>query len=255
MATVSNRETTIVSLVTYRRPEWAVEIIRRCLEEPDCEVWVTSNCDGFTSGHEESCGGGDRLRVWRPGKNLGAGGGRNLHLRDRPLGVPFLRLDDDVLMVRPGWLSRLHKVRMWNRAAVVRISTDVEEGCFYPRRPHANGSYLVSGECADALGGFYLGFGGTVLDDVEYSFRAAVWAREGCSGGIFEYGEPYEDLCRSRAGGIGGGWLVPEGLFTERASELLSGMSPLFVPYDSPRRPGWVQRDAGLPDREREFDW
>ena len=250
---------TIISIVTYRRPDWAVEVIRSCAEE-GVPVWVTANCSSFTESHERAAFEGfqrTHYRVYRPTVNLGAGGGRNLHIQDRPDGSNLFRLDDDWVFRKSGWLKRCIDTMRWQRSAVVMASNDVTPGVAHLRLPDCNGNYLVRGDCVDALGGFYLGFGGTLLDDLEYTRRAVQWAKAiaRLPRGIVEFGEPMRDLCAELGGNANGGWLPPWSLFEERCAAIESGSEPLYVPPDGQRVPGWEQRDAGIPDTEREYEW
>lgn len=205
---------------------------------------------------------GARVLVWRPSRNLGAGGGRNELLRLRLPGEPFVRIDDDWMPKEHGWLAAAQAASKGpdGRTAVglVRVApTHKMERDFTPpakgetqwRLPDCCGPiWLVTGECADALGGFYLGFGATLLDDLEYSRRAVRWQQERFpSGGrgVLEMGWPVRDF----GNGAGTAWAPPWDLFQARCEAIRRRIAPLGVPLKQ-EAPGYEWRRAGREYKE-----
>ena len=194
--------------------------------------------------------------------NLGAGGGRNELLRLRLPGEPFIRIDDDWMPKEHGWLAAALAASKGpdGRTAVglVRVApthkmekdfTPPAKGATQWRLPDCCGPiWLVTGECADALGGFYLGFGATLLDDLEYSRRAVRWQQERFpSGGrgVLELGWPVRDF----GNGDGTAWAPPWDLFQARCEGIRRGIIPLGVPLRQ-EAPGYEWRRAGREYKE-----
>lgn len=200
------------------------------------------------------------VAVWVAPSNLGGGGGRNELLRLRLPGEPFVRIDDDWLPREHGWLAEASRQLKANpHAGLVRIGPDhrMEDrappmrGLASWRMPDCCGPlWLVAGECADALGGFYTGFGATLLDDLEYSRRAVEWRRrkapEGPQG-VLEIGWPIRDLCTD-SGVKCTGWNPPWDLFEARC-RAIRNMPTLGVPLRQDE-PGGEWRRAGRPYKE-----
>lgn len=279
----------LITLVTYNRPRWAAAIVAHLLEEAggDARIVVIDNGQErplMRSAYPARFGWSNRARIIGadessirtemaglfhrsgavlvvvPGENVGAGGGRNLVLRWRLPGEPFVRLDDDWLPTRHGWLEYAAGVASGTRSGLVRLGglehTEGERAAPQDRAPRWRSPdtcgplWYVTGECADHLGGFYLGFGATLLDDLEYSRRAALYNHRGGGRlGVVEAGWPMRDLCTEN--GVGSTpWNPPWDLFLQRCAKLQTNRRPLFVGYDQ-RAPGYAWTDAGRDYKER----
>lgn len=211
-----------------------------------------------------------QVMVWRAPTNLGAGVGRNELLRLRVPGEPFVRIDDDWLPREHGWLEAAQRISKPNprqplHAGLVRVGPDHK---MEQRNPPARGVaswrlpdccgpiWYVAGECADALGGFYTGFGATLLDDLEYSRRAVEWQRRRTMGspavpggaGVVEFGWPVRDLCTD-SGVKATGWNPPWDLFIARCEAMKSADFNLKVPL-AQEAPGAEWRRAGREYKE-----
>lgn len=238
----------LATLVTYERPRWAAAIVQHLLEEPGVDtVAVMDNSSNYGDHQVRS----SRLVVLDRGKNLGGGLGRNHLLKQRKPGEPFIRIDDDWVPRKHGWVQAALDVIARHRCGVVRLEPQMEQGETHPRPLDGNGPiWVVSGECADALGYFYTGFGKTLLDDLEYARRVVEWGhrRQGRVPGLLDMGWPIRDFC-SETSTPGRPWLAPKALFLERARQINRRKFNLYVRFKQ-QQPGWEQRKAGLSDSE-----
>lgn len=218
----------IATLVTYRRPVHAARIILGLLDEPGIRLVAVGDNEGLGPRARELLGDAldhPRLILESYGENLGAGGARNRLLRHRLAGEGFIRLDDDTLPPR-GFLDRgLRLIERFN-ALLVRFDA-VAPLNPQIRLPDAPGPlWVVSGVAADALGGFYQGFGRTLLDDLEYSRRVVELAHRLHKVGCIDARLANLTLDEARTR-----WNPPWDLFI-RYCESLSARESLFVPLD-----------------------